>query len=152
MAAAKKSAKAAASARPVPGPLSEVDERTWAMIAHLTILVNLSTAVLGPILALLIYLILKDRSEYVAFQSLQSFLFQMLGWVAAGALAGLTWLFTGVLSVVLVGLLCIPLACLVTLLPIASVVYGVYAAVECSQGRDFRYWLIGEWAWRARKA
>ena len=24
-------------------------------------------------------------------------------------------------------------------------VYGVYAGLEANQGKDFRYWLIGDW-------
>jgi hypothetical protein len=62
-------------------PLSPSDERTWAMLAHLSVLANLITGVLGPIAALVIYLVFKDRSRYVAYQSMQSFLFQLIWWV-----------------------------------------------------------------------
>jgi uncharacterized Tic20 family protein len=44
-------------------PLSPQDERTWSMLAHLSILVNLFSGFLGPIAALVIYLVFKDRSR-----------------------------------------------------------------------------------------
>jgi hypothetical protein len=51
------------------------------------------------------------------------------------------WLGIGVLSAVVIGLCCIPLGLLVSL---ATLLYGVYGAYECSMGRDFRYVLIGD--------
>jgi uncharacterized Tic20 family protein len=130
-------------------PLSPSDERTWAMLAHLSVLVNLVTGFLGPVVALVIYLIYKDRSKYVAYQSMQAFVFQMIWWVGGGALIGLIWAITGILSVVIIGILCIPFALLFTLglglLPLGALVYGVIAGIETSQGHDFRYWLVGDW-------
>src|SRR5262245_2287069 len=73
---------------PAPLPLSPADERVWAMLAHLSTLLNLVTGFLGPVAALVIYLAYKDRSRYVAYQAFQSFVFQLIGWVASGALAG----------------------------------------------------------------
>jgi uncharacterized protein len=91
-------------------PLSPSDERTWAMLAHLSVLLNLVTGILGPVAALIIYLVFKDRSRYVAYQSMQSFVFQLIWWVGAGALAGIAWTVSGLLSAVLIGLLCLPFA------------------------------------------
>jgi uncharacterized Tic20 family protein len=126
-------------------PLSPQDERTWSMLAHLSILINLVSGFLGPVAALVIYLVFKDRSRYVAYQSLQSFLFQLIWWAGGGALVAATWAVTGVLSAILIGLLCIPLAMLISLVPLAALVYGVVAGIQTSQGQDFRYWLIGDW-------
>lgn len=126
-------------------PLSSEEERTWAMLAHLTVLLNLVTGFFGPLAALLIYLIYRDRSRYVAFQSMQSFVFQMVWWVGAGALAAFAWTISSLLAVVLIGCLLMPIALLITLMPLAALVYGVIGAVETNQGRDFRYWLIGDW-------
>jgi uncharacterized protein len=128
-----------------PSPLSQSDERTWAMIAHLSVLVNLVSGFLGPVAALAIYLIYKERSRYVAYQSLQAFVFQLIWFVGAGALAGIAWAVSGVLSAVLIGLLCMPIACLISLIPLGSVVYGIVGGVQASQGQDFKYWLIGDW-------
>lgn len=130
-------------------PLSSSDERTWAMLAQLSVLLNLITGILGPVAALIIYLVFKDRSRYVAYQSMQAVIFQLIWWVGSGVLIGVIWLITGLLSLLLVGLLLIPIAILATivlgLLQLATLVYGVVAAIECNQGRDFRYWLVGDW-------
>jgi uncharacterized Tic20 family protein len=126
-------------------PLSSSDEHTWAMIAHLSVLGNLVTGFLGPVAALVLYLIFKDRSRYVAYHSMQAFVFQLIWWVGAGALAGVAWAISGVLSAVLIGLLCMPFACIISLLPLASLIYGIVGGVQASQGQDFKYWLIGDW-------
>ncbi len=128
-----------------PQRLAESDERTWAMLAHLSILLNLITGFLGIVVALIIYLVYKNRSNYVAYQSMQSFIFQLIWWFGGGLLIGLAWAITGALSIVLVGLLLIPLACLLSLLPLAALVYGIVGAVQTNSGQDFKYWLIGEW-------
>jgi uncharacterized Tic20 family protein len=125
--------------------LSQSDERTWAMMAHLSILLNLVSGFLGIIAALLIYLAYKNRSKYVAYQSMQAFVFQLVWWLGGGLLTGLVWATTGVLSIIVVGLVLIPLACVVSLIPLAALVYGIVGAVECNNGHDFRYWLIGDW-------
>ncbi|HEY5668911.1 MAG TPA: DUF4870 domain-containing protein [Anaerolineales bacterium] len=128
-----------------PESLSPSDERTWAMLAHLTVLANLVTGFLGTVAALVIYLVYKERSRYVAYHSMQAFIFQLVWWIGGGALTGIAWTFTGISSIALIGLLCIPLACLVSLVPLGSIVYGIIGAIQCSQGQDFRYWLVGDW-------
>ena len=128
-----------------PESLSPSDERTWAMLAHLTVLANLVTGFLGTVAALVIYLVYKERSRYVAYHSMQAFIFQLVWWIGGGALTGIAWTFTGISSIALIGLLCIPLACLISLVPLGSVVYGIIGAIQCSQGQDFRYWLVGDW-------
>ncbi len=128
-----------------PAPLSEADERQWAMFAHLSILLNLVTGFLGVVAPLVIYMIYKDRSRYVAYHSLQSLIFQLVWWVGGGFLIGAAWAITGVLSAVLIGLLCIPVALVFSLIPLAALGYGIYGGVQVSQGRDFKYWLVGDW-------
>jgi uncharacterized protein len=128
-----------------PLPLTSEQERQWAMLAHLSVLVNLVSGFLGPIVPLGIYLIYKDRSRYVAYQSLQALIFQLIWWVGGGILTGIAWTITGTLSAVLVGLLCIPFACIISAMPLAALGYGVYAGIQTNQGQDFKYWLIGDW-------
>jgi uncharacterized Tic20 family protein len=129
-----------------PAPLSPADERTWAMIAHLSILVNLATGFLGPVAALVVYLVYKDRSRYVAYQAMQAFVFQLIAWVGAGALAGAVWAVSGMLTAVfLVGLLCMPVACIIGLIPVGALIYGIIGGVQTAQGQDFKYWLVGDW-------
>jgi uncharacterized Tic20 family protein len=60
-------------------------------------------------------------------------------------LTAITWTITGVFSAILIGLLCIPVAIFISLIPLAAVVYGVIGGIQCSQGQDFRYWLVGDW-------
>jgi uncharacterized Tic20 family protein len=133
-------------------PLSDADERLWAMLAHLSVLLNLVTGFLGPVGAIIIYAVYESRSRYVAYHAFQSFVFQIVWWVGGGILAGILWIITGTLSIVLIGLLCIPVAIIATLLPLASVVYGIVGAIQVNQGTDFKYWLIGDWEFvQARK-
>jgi uncharacterized Tic20 family protein len=76
---------------------------------------------------------------------LQAFIFQLVAWVGGGVLAGLAWAVSGILSAVLIGLLCMPFACVLSFLPLGALVYGVIGGIQCSQGQDFRYWLVGDW-------
>ncbi len=133
------------SVNPSPQALSTSDERMWAMLAHLSILLNLVSGFLGVIAALLIYLDYRNRSKYVAYQAMQAFVFQLIWWFGGGLLTGFIWAVTGILSIAIVGLFLIPLACLVSLIPLAALVYGIVGAVDCNSGKDFRYWLIGDW-------
>lgn len=130
---------------PAIEPLSPSDERTWAMLSHLSVLLNLVTGFLGPVVPLVIYFAYKDRSRFVGYQSMQAFVFQMIWWVGAGIAAGIAWTISGVLTVVLIGCLLMPVALLISLIPLAALVYGVIAAIQVSNGENFRYWLIGDW-------
>jgi hypothetical protein len=115
-----------------PGALSPSDERTLAMIAHLSNLLNPFTGFLGVLVPLGMYLIYRDRSRYVAYQSLQSFVFQLIWWFGAGAIAIGLWTVSGVLTIFIVGFCLMPIAALVSVLPIASLLYSIYAGIECS--------------------
>ena len=130
---------------PTSAPLSVSEERTWAMLAHLSVLVNLFTGVLGPVVALIIYLIFLSRSKYVAYHAMQSFLFQLLMWYGIGVM----WGIVGMLSAIVVGVVLIPFACVLTpffLIGMAiAPIYGIVGAVQTSQGQDFKYWLVGDW-------
>ena len=128
-----------------PIPLSPAEERQLAMFAHLGVLVNLFSGFLGPVVPLAIYLIYKDRSRYVAYQSLQGLIFQIIWWIGGGVLTGVVWTITGTLSAFLIGLICIPFACIISAMPLVALIYGVYAGIQCNQGVDFKYWLIGDW-------
>ncbi len=128
-----------------PAPLSPSEERTWAMVSHLSILANLVTAFLGPLIPLVIYLTFKDRSRYVAFQSMQAFIFQLIAWIGAGLLAAIAWVISGLLAVILIGCLIMPLALLISIIPLAALVYGVIGAIQTDQGQNFKYWLVGDW-------
>jgi len=131
--------------QPPPAPLTPEEERQWAMIAHLGVLVNLVSGFLGPLVPLAIYMIYKDRSRYVAYQSLQALIFQLIWWIGGGILAGIAWAITGALSAIIIGLLCMPIACIFSAMPFVALGYGVYGGIQTSQGQDFKYWLVGDW-------
>jgi uncharacterized membrane protein len=107
---------------------------------------------------LVLYLSYRERSRFVAFHALQALLYQGVGVLVYLVLATVlalavtvAWAVSGLLSVVLVGILLIPLALLITFLtaivlvgaPLVWVVYGLYAAYEVYQGKDFHYWRLG---------
>lgn len=118
-------------------------------MSHLSVLLNLVTGFGGPIAALIIYLVYKERSRYVAYHALQSLVFQLIWWVGSGVLIGFMWAVTGILSALIIGILLIPIALLLTpvflLMPLGSLIYGIVGAVQTNQGRDFKYWLVGDW-------
>jgi uncharacterized Tic20 family protein len=125
--------------------MSEKDERLWAAIAHASILLNLVSGLLGVIAPLVIYLVYKERSRFVANHAMQAFVFQLVWWVGGGILAGVAWAAVAFLSIFLVGLLCIPVAIVISLVPVAACVYGIIGALQAYEGKDFRYWLIADW-------
>jgi uncharacterized Tic20 family protein len=142
------------------------DERNWAMLAHLTTLLTLglaaSTGGVAYVVALLVplamYLYFSGRSRFVAFHALQSTVFQALAgiiYVLAGGVVGAAiaaaWVVAGVLSVVLIGLLLLPLALGFTLLagvqlaalPLLALAYALRGAYLTYQGADFEYPVVG---------
>ena len=139
----------APAAPPAPVPLSPSEERNWAMFAHMSVLINLVTGLLGALVALIIYLVYRDRSRYVAYHAWQSFIVQLICWGGVGLIITVIWAITGMLSLAIIGLLCIPFACILTpivmCLPLVNVVAGVWGGIQTSQGKDFKYWLVGDW-------
>ena len=112
--------------------MSTQDERTWSALVHLSMFLNLVTGFLGPVAALVLYLVYRDRSPRVAFHALQSMWYQ-IAWLVILA-AG--WILTTLLMVVLVGFLLIPVMIAISALPF---VHAGYAAYKVYQGDDYRY-------------
>src|ERR671912_585543 len=117
---------------PVGGGMSAQDERTWSIIAHLSILLDLITAIGGPVAALIIWLVYKDRSRKVAFHALQSMWYQ-IGWLVILAVG---WTVTGLLTMILIGFLLIPVMAVVSVVPF---VHAAYAAYRVSRDENYRY-------------
>lgn len=132
-----------------PTQVGPGDERTWGMLAHLSVLVNLVTGFGGPIAALIIYLVYRNRSRFISYHALQALIFQLIGWYGGGTLIGIMWAMVGALSAVIIGVILIPFALVFTLicglLPLGTLIYGCYGAYQVNQGKDFRYWLVGDW-------
>lgn len=112
--------------------MSAQDERTWSVLAHLSMFLNLVTGFLGPVVALIIYVVYKDRSQKVAFNALQSMWYQ-IGWLIILALG---WAATTLLLVVVIGFVLIPVMAIVSVVPF---VHAGYAAFRVSKGEEYRY-------------
>ncbi len=130
---------------PPPLPLSPSDERTYAMLAHFSVFLNLVSGFAGVIVPLILYLVYKDRSRYVAYQSFQAFIFQLVWWVGGWAIIIGAWIITSFLMIIFIGILCLPFNLFSLLIPIVPLVYGLIGGLQCNKGEDFRYWLIGDW-------
>jgi uncharacterized membrane protein len=142
------------------------DEWTAAALAHASVILTLILgaaggvgAVIGPAVVLAMYFGYRERSRFVAFHALQSFVYQVAGMllytVAASVLGSLVWVawsVSGALAQVFVGLLMMPFALLLSLLtalilviaPLVWLCYGLYAAYKVYQGHNFYYEWIGE--------
>jgi len=117
--------------------MSAQEEKTWSILAHLSIFLNLFTGFLGPIAALVIWLVYRDRSPKVAFHALQSMWYQVAWLVLLGA----GWAFTGLLMLILIGFLLVPVMALLTLVPF---VHAAYAAYRVSRDDDYRYAIVAD--------
>src|SRR5215216_325170 len=117
--------------------MSVQEEKTWSILAHLSIFLNLFTGFLGPVAALVIWLVYRDRSPKVAFHALQSMWYQVAWLVLLGA----GWAFTGLLMLILIGFLLVPVMALLTLVPF---VHAAYAAYQVSRGADYRYAVVAD--------
>ena len=136
------------------------DERTLAALAHASILLGIFTSGIGGIVsALVIWAVQRGKSNYVAYQALQALVYQ----VAAFLLSMLAWCCWGLLwtAMLLVPVfnnpgayettppagLWVGMALMVVPLGICglTILYGLWAAVRCLGGHDFKYALIGNW-------
>ena len=100
------------------------DEKMWASIAHASILINIFAPGIGSIGAMAIWLFKRRSSSYVAYQTLQAFIFQ----------AAVVFLAVVIGSVV---------SGLMPLIIVTASVYALYGAYRSYQGLDFRYLWIG---------
>jgi hypothetical protein len=136
------------------------DKRGLAALAHGSILLGFfSNGIGGIIAALVIWLTQREKSAYVAGQALQALVYQavtfvviMLAWCCWGALWMLMILLplfanpsayeTAVPAGFWVGLLLmvVPLG-----IWAIAILYGLWGAMRCFGGHDFKYVLIGRW-------
>lgn len=92
------------------------DERLWALLSHLA---YFFFTIFGP---LIVWVVKKDDSEFVANQAKEALNFQ-LSLVLIGVLCGVT-------------LILLPVAILVG---IAGIVFSVIAGMKAYEGKDYRY-------------
>jgi uncharacterized Tic20 family protein len=122
---------------PTTTTMSPKDENNWSILAHLTVFLNLVTGFLGPVAALVIWLVYRDRSSRVSFHALQSLWYQV-AWMVILAVG---WTVAGILTVVLIGFLLFPVMIVATIVPF---VHMGYAAYKVSQGEDYRYPFVAD--------
>ena len=110
---------------PAPGyagpaaPMSDSDQRMWAMFAHL------GGILFGFIPALVIWLIHKERGYYIERQSKEALNFQIT-WNVALIISWAT-------TVILIGFVLAPLV------GIAGLIFMIMAGIAVNKGEDYRY-------------
>lgn len=110
-----------------PRPLSPSDERTWAMFTHLSALVGIVAGAgfigwLGP---LIIFLVFKDRSAFVAEHGKTTLNFQITMFIAA-VVAFVLWF-------VLIGFL------ITAAIYVVVIVFSIIATIAASRGQWYEY-------------
>jgi uncharacterized Tic20 family protein len=114
------------------------DEKLWGMLAHLLTLLGYIVTLGQYIAPLVIYLVYKDRSQFVAFHALQALFFQLLALAVGIALV--------LFSIVTLGLGVLLTAPLAIALAIAVLVYMIIAAIQANNGVWYELPIVGRWA------
>jgi uncharacterized Tic20 family protein len=136
------------------------DEKNMAGLAHGSILLGLFTNGVGGILAaLVIWITQRDKSDYVAAQSLQALVYQALVFAITMA----AWCCWGALytAMIMLPLITNPgayetsppaslwLGLFLMVAPMGlwalTTLYGLYASLRCFGGHDFKYVIVGNW-------
>jgi uncharacterized Tic20 family protein len=134
------------SPAPAPGRPT-LEERRMAAVAHGSILLNLvSGGFLGPVVALIVWLLYDRKSEYISWHALQALVFQglsLLLFLVLGVITALLWGVTALLMPIVIGFCLVPLALafstITAALVVGSLIYGCAGALAVLDGRDFRY-------------
>ena len=149
------------------GEARQKDEWTVAAMAHAAILITVALGpaggiglLIGPVAVLAIHLAYRSRSSFVSRHAVQALAYQAFVGVALALLSvlgvagiGAAWGWADVLSEGVVASSLQMMALPFTLIVVGALVsgglswlaYGLYAALQVYQGRDYRYWLIGDW-------
>lgn len=116
---------------PQQGAASGIDDRTGALISHLSapVAALISAGWLSIAGPLVMWLIFKDKSPFIRVASAESFNFQITTWIAS--IVG--WILCFTIILLPIGLLLILLAGL------ASIVFGIIGAVKVANGEQYRY-------------
>ncbi len=102
------------------------EERTWGMLSHLLALSGFIGVPFGNILApLIIWLVKKDQSQFVADQAKESLNFQISLIIYA--------IVSGILVLVLIGFL------LLAVIFIGGIVLTIIATMKANNGEHYRY-------------
>lgn len=136
------------------------DDKVLAGLAHGSILLNMFTGGFGGIIAaLVIWLTQKDKSAYTSFQALQALIYQLATFLltmVAFCCWGVLWMLMFLPPLfaspeaytdappaglwVGMALMIVPFG-----LWALTILYGLWGAVRCLGGHDFKYIIIGKW-------
>ena len=122
---------------PAPKTLSKDEEQTWAVIAHLSSMVNL-IGIPSPVGPLIVWLIKRNESTFVAEQAKASLNFALSVWIygAAFLLLGILSFFTDAGFGVLIGLVLLVVFAALVLL---SFIFSIVGALKASNGETYDY-------------
>lgn len=100
-------------------PMSDSDQRMWAMLAHL------GGIILGFIAPLVIWLMYRERGRFVEEQAKEALNFQITFTIAM--------IISGILFIVLIGMILMPIVV------IAGLIFMIMGAVAANRGEAYRY-------------
>ncbi|MFD2570135.1 DUF4870 domain-containing protein [Spirosoma soli] len=110
---------------PTPVPMSQSDERMWAMLTHLSALTGLFTLVGSLVGPLIIWQIQKEKSAFVDFHGKEAVNFNITMAIAAAI--------SFVLFLLLIGLV------LMWLVGVIWLIFTIIAAIKANNGEYYRY-------------
>src|SRR5690606_11199322 len=100
----------------------------------------------GTVAVLILYLVMRRRSSYVAFHALQSLAYQIIIWVGGWAVAIGVWILINALPDTMFTLFLMPLGFMINMIPMLGVVGGGLGAMAAARGQECSCPRIGEWA------
>jgi uncharacterized Tic20 family protein len=116
---------------PPAGPSSE--DRTWAMLGHLSALSGLLTSGIGNIVGpLIVWQVKKDSLPFAAAQAKEALNFN-ISWLIWGVVLTAV---TVSLTMILVGVLLLPL---LFVYPVIWIILSIIAGLRANEGRSYRY-------------
>ena len=109
----------------IPTYVPTPDERSWGMLAHLSGLIAMLLGGLSFLGPLIVWLIKKDQSPFVADQAKEALNFQIAATIA---------IYVSALSIIVcVGVILCPVVV------VGAIVYSIIGAVEANKGTYYRY-------------
>jgi len=118
---------------PLPAVLTQ-DDKLWGMLGHIGAVAGYLGGVGQWVVPLVIFLIYKDKSKFVAFHALQSLIFQLV---------------VGLIVLAITAVSCFLLAIPAILIGMAvSIIGAIVVGIQANNGEWSEYPLIGPWARR----
>jgi uncharacterized Tic20 family protein len=123
-------------ANPYPSPEAQpaapsvelsADDKLWAMLANLSGVLGYATTVGQYVAPLIIYLVYKEKSKFVAFHALQALYFQL-----------------GILVIAILGILTCGIVSAIAV--VMGIVYPIIVALKANAGEWYEYPYAGKYA------